>query len=131
MSIWADHDVEARVIEVLAAVPTTGQDHHFGRPYMSAYQLAIDFHRRYPQVAQALGQPLGGAGVGERNSLAQYLAKQLSDRIRDDEDYPVEGAFLTNVDVETLRYRGPDGTPITSSLTDSGFDLSLFRLRNL
>lgn len=131
MTIWAQHDVEARVLEVLHDVPTINDVHHFGRPYMSAYQLAIELHRRYPEVAGALGQPVGGAGVGQRNSLAQYLAKQLSDRIRDDPDHPVEGAFISNRDVLRLTYQGPDGAPLTSSLTGTTFDLSLFRLRQL
>jgi hypothetical protein len=129
MSIWAEHHVEARIIEVLRDVPTVNDAHHFGRPYMSAYQLAIELHRRYPDIAEALGQRVGGAGVGQRNSLAQYVAKQLSDRIRDDPKQPVEGAFITNRDVLELSYQGADGTPVTSSLTGSGFDLSLFRLR--
>ena len=130
VTIWAEHDVEARILEVLGDVPTTNDAHHFGRPYMSAYQLAIELHRRYPAVAKALGRPVGGAGVGRRNSLAQYLAKQLSDRNRDDDHYPVEGAFITNQDVLRLSYQGPDGAPVTSSLTGSGFELSLFRLRD-
>jgi hypothetical protein len=48
--------------------------------HMTAYQLAIELHRRHPQVAAALGQPLGGAGIGQHNSLAQYLPRELSRR---------------------------------------------------
>lgn len=129
MSIWSDHDVEAKIVEVLTGLPTINDAHHFGRPFMSAYQLAIELHRLHPDVAEALDQPVGGAGVGQRNSLAQYLARQLSGRIRDDPHYMVEGAFISNRDVMELRYQATDGTPMRSSLTGSGFDLSLFRLR--
>jgi hypothetical protein len=129
VSIWSDHDVEGKILEVLEDVPVINQAHPFGRPYMSCYQLAIELHRRYPQVAEALGQPVGGAGAGRRNSLSQYLAKRLSDRIRDDPGYPVEGAFISNKDVLRLSYQAPDGADLTSSVTGSGYDLSLFRLR--
>lgn len=129
MSVWTEHEVEAKVLDVLGDVPTINDAHHFGRPYMSAYQLAIELHRRYPDVAMALGQPVGGAGVGQRNSLSQYLAKRLSDCIRDNPDFPIEGAFISNRDVLQLSYQGPDGAILTSSVTGSGYDLSLFRLR--
>jgi hypothetical protein len=129
MSIWADHSVEDRTVEVLQDLPLVNDAHHFGRPYMSAYQLAIELDHRYPDIAQALGYEVGGAGAGQHSSFAQYIARQLSGHIRDDENYPVEGAFMSNVNVDTLRYRKPNGEMVTSSLTGSGFDLSMFRLR--
>lgn len=129
MSTWVDEDVERKVVDILRDVPTINRTHHFGRPFISAYQLAVALHRRYPEVAAALNQPLGGAGVGRRNSLAQYLAKQLSDRIRRDPSYPVDGAFISNQDVMEIAYQAPDDTRVTSSLTGSGYDLSLFRIR--
>jgi hypothetical protein len=42
MSVWVDHTVEAKVIAVLTDVPLAAPGHHFGRPYMTAYQLAIE-----------------------------------------------------------------------------------------
>jgi hypothetical protein len=128
-SIWEDHGVVDVVLDALRDVAAPLGAHHMGRPFISAYQLAIQVERRAPQVRQALDQPLGGAGAGARNSLAQYLAKQLSDRIkRDPRGFPIEGAFISSEDVLSLNFDGPNG-PVTSSLTDSGFDLSLFRIR--
>jgi hypothetical protein len=129
VSIWADHNVEERTVEVLQDVPLVNEAHHFGRPYMSAYQLAIELDDRYPDIRQALGYEIGGAGTGQHGSFAQYIARQLSGRIRDEPDYPVEGAFMSNVNVDTLRYRRSNGELLTSSLTGSGYDLSMFRLR--
>ena len=82
MSVWEDHDVENKVIAVLTDVHLVNDYHHFGRPYMTAYQLAIHLHARYPEVAQALGVKVGGAGTGERTSLAQYLSRELSRQSR-------------------------------------------------
>jgi hypothetical protein len=129
MSTWADHDIETKVVEVLREVPHNNEQHAFGRPFMTAYQLAIELDRRYPEVRQALARPLGGSGVGEHNSLAQYLGQQLSTRIRDGGiDYPVEGRFVSNMNVESIRYRSHDGSQIVSSLTGTPYDLSMFRL---
>lgn len=128
-SVWEALDVEQKVLDVLSSVPLNNKAHPFGRPYMTAYQLAIKLDEKYPKVRQQLGYPLGGSGGGSRNSLAQYLAKQLSDRIRDNgSSYPVEGAFLSDINVTSINYEAHDGSRVESSLTGTGFDLSMFRL---
>jgi hypothetical protein len=129
MSVWEDHDVENKVVAVLSDVHLVNDYHHFGRPYMTAYQLAIHLHARYPQVAEALGVRVGGAGTGERTSLAQYLARELSRRIKNDGNHRVQGAFMSNEAVRELVYEGGDGQAVISSLTRTSFDLSLYRLR--
>jgi hypothetical protein len=129
MSVWADHEVENKVLAILSDVHLVNDYHHFGRPYMTAYQLAINLDARYPEVKTALNVTVGGAGTGERTSLAQYLARELSGRIKRDPHHPVQGAFMSNEAVRELVYEAADGQLVTSSLTGSGFDLSLFRIR--
>jgi hypothetical protein len=125
-SQWEQHNIEDRIIQILRAVEDEG--HHFGRPYLTAYQLAIEFDNRHHDIVTSLGKQVGGAGTGERTSLAQYLALELSRHIRDNSNYPVEGAFISNRNVRELRYnRGNE--IITSSVTGSGYSLSMFRLR--
>lgn len=58
-SKWEQYGIEAKLIQILKDVRTTVPDHHFGRPYLSAYQLAIEFAQRHPEVVQALGYQLG------------------------------------------------------------------------
>ena len=132
MSVWEQQSVEAAVVAALRSVHINNPDgHHFGAPYMTAYQLAIKVDAAEPQIAQALGVTLGGAGTGSSTSLAQYLARELSRRIKADPDhYPVEGAFVSNEHVAAVEYRDTSGNAITSSLTGTGFDLSLFRTRS-
>ena len=130
MSVWGDFEVESKIIDILRDTPHQ-EAHHFGRPYLSAYQLAIAVDRRWPGIRAALGNlPVGGLGTGMRSSLAQYLAGELSRRIKSGELTTVEGAFLTDEDLVEIVYAGSDGRRITSSLTGSGYDLSLFRLRS-
>jgi hypothetical protein len=130
VSVWGDFEVEGKITDILRGTPYQ-EAHHFGRPYLSAYQLAIAVERRWPGVRAALGNlPIGGLGIGTRNSLAQYLAGELSRRIKSGDLTTIEGAFLTDEDLMEIVYVEGDGRRVTSSLTGSGYDLSLFRLRS-
>ena len=127
MSNWATHDLTNVVVEVLAAQPAS--DHHFGRPYLTAYQLAIALDQHAPDVRKHLALPLGGEGTGQQTSFPQYLAHELSRHITADQSYPVEGAFLAPAYTTAITYTAPDGTRVDSSLHRAGFPLSMFRLR--
>ena len=127
-SFWQQHDVEAKIRRILRDVPDGIPGHHFGRPFLSAYQLAIEFALRYPQDAAALGLPVGGEGTGQRNSLSQYLAGQLSRLISLGQLPDIEGGFLSNWHLADITFNN-QGLPLHSSLTTSGFPLSMFRLR--
>jgi hypothetical protein len=130
MSMWEQHDLTAKITEILGGVQFDNDEHHFGRPFVTAYQVAIELQRLYPDTVAGIGKPLGGAGVGQHDSVAQYLANELSRQIKAaGQTHPVEGAFLSNEHARSMTFDGPDGGTITSSLVGSSFDLSLFRLR--
>ncbi|WP_433260549.1 hypothetical protein ACQPZF_24420 [Actinosynnema sp. CS-041913] len=132
MSVWSRHGVLEKVRDALAAVTIVNPNgHHLGRPFMTAYQLAIKLDEAHPEVARALGVEIGGSGIGSHNSLAQYLAHELSRGIKEaGGSYPIEGAFLSNDHVTALNYVTSDGREISSSATGSGLDVTLFRLRS-
>jgi hypothetical protein len=129
-SLWEQYRVEDLIVEILQdTVDRARPEHHLGGPYLTGYQLAIKLHQWHRDVAIRLNPNIGGSGTGSRTSLVQYLAGELSSRIqRHGNDYPIEGAFLSNNHVTALSYAGPAGK-IDSSLTGSGMDLALFRLR--
>ncbi len=126
MSYWDELDLEAKITAILADVHYH-RPHHFGRLFLTAYQLAIAFAERYPDETRRLGYPIGGQGTGQHNSLAQYLAKELSSRIRDGRLPGIQGAFLSKDAHLEVRFRTAADDEIRSSLTDL-FDLSMFRL---
>ncbi|MCB0486237.1 MAG: hypothetical protein KDC47_08580 [Flavobacteriaceae bacterium] len=131
MSTWSDHDLEAKVLEVLYGVPLENPlGHPFHRPFLTAYQVAICIDRRWPEVRESLGLPLGGLGIGARNSFAQYLARELSRRARAQTlSAEIEGGFLASQEVASLSFRGDDGVDFSASFVESGYDLSMYRIR--
>lgn len=127
-SHWNDLQIEQHITAVLTAAAEQLEEHHFGPPFLSAYQLAIELAQRQPEAVAALGLPVGGAGVGQHSSLAQYLARELSRRIHLGQITHVEGAFLSNWHVADFVFH--DGhQEIRSSLTAAQINTSLFRLR--
>lgn len=130
MSVWQQLNVEQEILAVLASVPAPAPPSPLGRPFVTSYQLAIELERRAPHIRQTLNLPLGGAGSGRRASMAQYLGRELSQRIRRGAADPsIEGAFVSDSDVVNLSYREPGGTILTSSVSGTGFDLALFRIQ--
>ena len=129
VNIWEDHGLEDKVVQVLKSAPANPTGHEFGRPYLSSYQLAIALHRQFRETVDAIGKPLGGVGIGQQDSLAQYLAMALRREIkRHGPSYPVECAYLSKQHVKDMFFGGPSG-PIRSSLPEGGFDMTIFRVR--
>ncbi|MGB5056129.1 MAG: hypothetical protein WBO24_17190 [Nitrospirales bacterium] len=128
-SKWQELNIEEKIVQILGDIPNTALQYHLGHPFLTAYQIAIEFARRHPEDAEQLDFPIGGVGIGQRNSLAQYLAGQLSKNIRAGRLISIEGGLLANQHLNDISF-DVDGKAIHSSLTDTGFMLSMFRLRD-
>ena len=122
MSTWEQFSLEARIREILSAVPLREPDHHFGHPFLTAYQIAIAFAALHHADYEAIGLEIGGRGLGERDSLAKYFSNQLSRRIRSGEITDIEGRDLNLDHVRTLDFDFGDERIETSTEP-----LSMFR----
>jgi hypothetical protein len=120
MSIWDKFQMEEKILAILD-VRSYAPRHHFGRPFLTPYQIASAFKKRHPAAFREIGLPLGGDKTGQYNSLSQYIAHQLSCRIRD-KKIPVEGRFLYRKGLQAIRYKD-------SIETFQTYDLSMFRLQ--
>ena len=129
MSLWQQLNIEDKIIRILQNVPEADPEHHLGRPFLTAYQIAIEYANLHPQDVTQLNLPIGGAGTGQRNSLAQYLAGELSRRIKAGQLARVEGGFLSNLHLNDINFDTGQKI-IQSSLTGTEFTLSMFRLRD-
>lgn len=128
MSKWNELDLARLITEILLAVEYAEADHHLGRPFQTAYQLAIALKFQHPEVFRQLGLPLGGLGSSSKVSLAQYLAREISRRIENKTLANVEGGFLCNDHLSSLQFKDGD-TIIESSMTIQGErGVSLFRM---
>lgn len=131
MSLWEEHGMANRVRDALESVHLNSPGgHHFGRPFLSSYQLAIALDMADPDLKNRLGKDVGGVGTGAHVSLAQYIGNELSKQIKADGSHHfAEGAFMSNERVQAVTYRGADGREVVSSLAGTDFDMALFRLR--
>ena len=81
--------------QILKDCPEYKRDHHLGRPFMSAYQIAIRFAEKHPQHPQVRNRKLGGQGEGPEQSLAQRIARFLSKAVKNKEP-DIEGGFISH-----------------------------------
>lgn len=127
MSQWDNLGIQACVEAILAGVPESG--HHFGgRPFVTAYQIAIEFAHAYPQQFELLRKEVGGKDTGVRHSVSQYLANELSRKIQAGQIVNIEGAFLSNRHINKLSFQNAP-RDVESSISGNQAALSMFRLR--
>jgi hypothetical protein len=129
MSKWEEYDFENRIVGILQEL--AGPRHHMGPAFLSPYQIAIEFTRRFTDDAQRLAEDgfgLGGEGAGVRNSLPQYIGQQLSARLRNGRITNIEGGFISSKRMANLSFKFGNRV-IRSSTTQPGINLSLFRMR--
>jgi|LSQX01.2.fsa_nt_gb hypothetical protein len=122
MSVWQKENIEQKIIDILKGVEFRfNPQHRFGRPFLTAYQLAIVFSEKNLNVVEQLNtcQEIGGEGSGTYNSLSQYLARQISGHYESMKDRGVEGAFLSGDNREDLVLDG--------DVRPSVKDISMFR----
>ena len=123
MSIWQRYAIEPRIREILASVPYDG--HHFGRAFLSAYQIAIAFEQLHTHDASLIAKPVGGKDAGRHDSLAKYFANQISKRISNGTLTGIEGRYLNGRFLKSLQYNNRSKT-VASSLGEA--NMSMFRL---
>ena len=126
MSTWVSSDLVGKIKSILREVPDAAPEHHMGRPFLTAYQIAIALVERYPEAVDPLDYPVGGLGTGQQNSLAQYVAQNLSREIHAGNLADIEGGFLSNQYLRDLTFLNGDDV-VQSSLTGTQFTLSMFR----
>jgi hypothetical protein len=123
-SNWDEHGFDDKIEKILASVVPSSPGHHLGTPFLTAYQIAIEFNRQHGDIVQKLGYQVGGKGIGEHVSLAQYIARLTSQRIKAGKLPNVEGAFLSRHDLQDITF----ATGIQSS-AEGGWDVSMYRLK--
>lgn len=125
-SKWEHNDMLMKITEVLSD-PKYDSNHHFERPFLTPYQIGIELVSRHPMICKDLGKSFGGQGTGEYISLVQYIARDLSSRIKSKAITHIQGIHLCNEHLKEYTFWGPDGSEV--SVPNRGQEhLSLYRL---
>ena len=125
MSQWDNLGIQGRIQSILFGVPES--EHHFrGRPFMTAYQIAIEFAHDYPGEFEQLRKAVGGKHTGVRDSVSQYLANELSRKIQAGQISNIEGTFLSNRHINKLSFHNVP-RDVESSISGNRASLSMFR----
>lgn len=127
MALWVRLDLETKIRTVLSDASVPQPNHHFGRPYLTTYQLAIALLNRYPQLQDEIGMPIGGEGAGD-SSWSQYIARNLSAEIKAGRITDIQGAFLSGENLSELRFWESAGKEFSASAASAGWGPSLYRL---
>ncbi|MCY4182982.1 MAG: hypothetical protein OXF43_08890 [Gammaproteobacteria bacterium] len=124
MSKWEKLSIESKIVEILEEIPYDNR-HHFGRRFLTSYQIAIQFSKKFPKESDEIGKSIGGKGEGPEDSVAKYLANQLSRRVKNGSlENCIEGGFLNGENLQPLKFGG--GKEIIEATTESRY--SMFRL---
>ncbi len=125
-SKWEKFDFSVKITEVLSDTKYDST-HHFGRPFLTPYQIASELVRRHPTICRDIDKSFGGQDTGEYTSLVQYIARELSSRIKSKEIPHIQGVHLCNEHLKEYTFWGPDGSEV--SVPNRGQEhLSLYRL---
>jgi len=101
--------------------------HHLGRPFMSAYQIAIRFAEAHPDHPLVVKLDVGGQGRGPEPSLAQCIARFLSAAIKYGRAKDIEGGCISHDLIGDLWFKYP-GRKVRPSGLKSKATHSIFRL---
>ncbi len=127
MSEWEELRILSKVEEILESVSRESEGHHFGGPFVTIYQIAIEYAQQYPADLERMEYEVGGKDTGVHYSLAQYLAQQLSMRIESGEIETIEGRFISNRYVSNFIFDSGD-IHVESSAIGNRAKMSMFRL---
>jgi hypothetical protein len=93
--------------KILSEVKPYEKDHHMGLPFLSAYQLAVEFERQYPDEAS------------EIEILPKTIAKTLSQAIKNRDCVDIEGGFISHENLNVMEFS--NGYEITQQNAHSIF----------
>jgi len=126
MTKWEKLQMEYRIQDILNNQEYHKSDHHLGRPFLSAYQIAIEYAQRYRTDFNSLGMQIGGKGIGKNSSFSQYIGRELSRRLEKQTLPDIQGGFFSNSHLNDIEFSSIDGH-IHSSATKGKSPISIFR----
>ena len=92
--------------------------------HFTPYQIAIELKRICPNKVKRINLKIGGKNSNIGFLLAQYIARELSARMKDNKIKDIKISILSNLKLQEIIFEDN----IKSSLTGTSNALSIFRL---
>lgn len=128
MSDWDDFGLLELVLRILRKhAGEAGQ--HLGRPYMTADQIALVLKQQHGELFLRLDMPLGGQETEDRPSLAGYIDRQLTHKLKArarDVEGVLEGAVLSGRHLGPLCFRDCEAEA-TAAVANARGEVLLYR----
>lgn len=96
-NFWEENGLEKKTVELLADVTYYEPDRHFGRPFLTAYQLVILLKERFWKSSDVL---VTGSGKGFRHPVyfCESSSRAVVVEIKNGEVTKAEGGFCPTGD---------------------------------
>jgi hypothetical protein len=127
MSMWEEFQVEQNVRQILAAQAVDTR-YGAGRPYLTAYQIAVEYKAGFRANFGNLQMQMGGARKGPYG-LPTYLARELAGRIKDGRIRDMQIAFLGYEHIKDLIF-DDEGRDLKATTAQARWGTTLFRLKS-
>ena len=124
-TIWEQYNFTGKVIEILSRFPSPQNDRDDEPTFLTAYQLAIELKEGYIAGIDIPDWPVGGEGLGEHNSLAQYLARYLPPKVRNGEIDGIRVAYISHEHMNALAFSTRSG-PVRATTLSSEKTQTIF-----
>ena len=122
-SLWEKHSFLNKILEILPDEIWHKSSPHMGKPFLSSYQLAIEFANRHSSIVAEMNLQIGGKGIEEHVSLAQYISRGLSQAIANGNS-DIDGGFLTGHNAKAWLFTNEKDNSVLEAST---LDLSIWR----
>ena len=125
---WEELELEKKIIEVLS-MPEFENKPYLMKSYLTPYQIAIELTRKYPGIAKKMGMKIGGKGIGVHTSLAQYISRMLSTKIKNKEIQNIERAFISMKDITDMIFRNAANNKTIHPSKANHNTISMYRMK--
>ena len=122
---WTKYKLEEKITEILKEARYEKKSQTYEYSYLTPYQIAQKFSKKYPQDFNKIGKTLGGRGTSRTgDSFPRYISRELSTRITSGEIKDIEWAQLSQELIEEIKF----SQGIIASNIEWGYNISMYRM---
>ena len=123
---WKRYKLKEKITEILKEAGYEKKPQIYEYYYLTPYQIAQEFSKKYQSELKKIGKTLGGSGTGgEGDSLPRYISLELSKRITSGEITDIEWAQLSQEHIKEIKF----DEEIIASNIEWGYNISMYRYK--